>query len=42
MAGGERGVDRVGAILAEQVALVMRLLGVRTLDELTPEHVRLP
>jgi L-lactate dehydrogenase (cytochrome) len=42
MAGGERGVDRVGAILAEQVARVMRLLGVRSLDELGAGHVRLP
>ncbi|HEY0188765.1 MAG TPA: alpha-hydroxy acid oxidase [Cellulomonas sp.] len=42
MAGGERGVDRVGQILTEQVVRVLRLLGVRSLDELTPEHVRLP
>lgn len=42
MAGGERGVDRAGEILAEQVVRVLRLLGVTSLDALTPEHVRLP
>jgi L-lactate dehydrogenase (cytochrome) len=39
MAGGEAGVDRAIAILAEQVERTMRLLGVDTLDELTPRHV---
>jgi len=39
MAGGEAGVDRAIAILSEQVARTMRLLGVRALHELTPEHV---
>lgn len=42
MAGGERGVDRALAILADQVTRTMRLLGVSRLDELTPEHARLP
>lgn len=41
MAGGERGVDRALAILADQVTRTMRLLGVSRLDELTPEHARL-
>ncbi len=39
MAGGRAGVDRAIEILAGQVERTMRLLGVRTLDELNPEHV---
>ena len=39
MAGGRAGVDRTIEILAGQVERTMRLLGVRTLDELNPEHV---
>ncbi len=39
MAGGRDGVDRTIQILSEQVARTMRLLGVATLDELTPTHV---
>jgi len=39
MAGGRAGVDRTIQILAEQIARTMRLLGVATLDELTPAHV---
>ena len=39
MAGGEAGVDRAIAILSEQVARTMRLLGVTCLEELTPAHV---
>lgn len=39
MAGGEAGVDRAIAILSEQVARTMRLLGVTRLDELNPAHV---
>ena len=38
MAGGREGVDRTIEILSEQVARTMRLLGVATLDELTPAH----
>jgi L-lactate dehydrogenase (cytochrome)/glycolate oxidase len=38
MAGGRDGVDRVIEILSGQVERTMRLLGVTTLDELTPEH----
>jgi L-lactate dehydrogenase (cytochrome) len=39
MAGGREGVDRTIAILAEQIERTMRLLGVTTLEELTPAHV---
>lgn len=39
MAGGREGVDRVIEILTVQVERTMRLLGVRTLDELEPGHV---
>ncbi|RDH79092.1 alpha-hydroxy-acid oxidizing protein [Mycolicibacterium moriokaense] len=41
MAGGEAGVDRAIAILSEQVARTMRLLGVTCLEELSPRHVTL-
>jgi L-lactate dehydrogenase (cytochrome)/glycolate oxidase len=39
MSGGREGVDRVIEILSGQVERTMRLLGVTSLDELTPEHV---
>lgn len=39
MAGGREGVDRAIEILRGQVERTMKLLGVRTLDELTPDHV---
>ena len=39
MAGGRAGVDRAIEILTTEVTRTMRLLGVSTLDELTPEHV---
>jgi L-lactate dehydrogenase (cytochrome) len=39
MAGGEAGVDRAIAILSDQVARTMRLLGVTCLQELQPRHV---
>ncbi|WP_460828822.1 alpha-hydroxy acid oxidase [Nocardioides hungaricus] len=39
MAGGREGVDRAIEILAGQIERTMRLLGVRTLDELQPDHV---
>ena len=39
MAGGREGVDRAIAILAGRIERTMRLLGVRTLDELNPDHV---
>jgi L-lactate dehydrogenase (cytochrome) len=39
MAGGREGVDRVIAILRDQIERTMKLLGVATLAELTPGHV---
>jgi len=39
MAGGEEGVDRAIEIRSGQVNRTMRLLGVRSLEELTPGHV---
>lgn len=39
MAGGADGVDRAVQILAEQIARTMRLLGVKSLEELEPGHV---
>jgi len=41
MAGGEAGVDRVVALFRADVLRTMRLLGVRSVAELTPERVRL-
>jgi L-lactate dehydrogenase (cytochrome) len=42
MAGGERGVDRAAEILTREVRRTMALLGVSSVDELGPQHVRLP
>ena len=39
MAGGREGVDRTIAILKDEVARTMKLLGVSTLEELNPGHV---
>ncbi len=39
MAGGRAGADRAIEILSEQVIRTMKLLGVTSLEELTPEHV---
>ena len=39
MSGGRAGVDRTIEILGGQIERTMRLLGVTSLDELTPEHV---
>ncbi len=39
MAGGEAGVQRAVDILADQVGRTMRLLGVTSMQELTPRHV---
>jgi isopentenyl diphosphate isomerase/L-lactate dehydrogenase-like FMN-dependent dehydrogenase len=39
MAGGRQGVDRTIAILGEQVTRTMKLLGVKSLEELEPGHV---
>ena len=42
MAGGERGVDRATEILTAEIRRTMQLLGVRTIAELAPHHVKLP
>jgi L-lactate dehydrogenase (cytochrome) len=39
MAGGREGVDRMIYILRDQIERTMKLLGVASLEELTPEHV---
>lgn len=39
MAGGRRGVDRAIEILTDEMVRTMKLLGVRSLDELEPGHV---
>ena len=39
MAGGRRGVARMLDILEEQATRTMRLCGVNSIDELTPDHV---
>ena len=39
MAGGRAGVDRAIAILGEEIARTMRLLGARSVGELEPGHV---
>lgn len=39
MAGGRAGVDRMIAILRDEIERTMRLLGVSTLAELEPRHV---
>ncbi|WP_153394798.1 alpha-hydroxy acid oxidase [Ornithinicoccus halotolerans] len=41
MAGGEAGVARALAILQDQVTRTMRLLGVTSVDQLTPDHAAL-
>ena len=41
MAGGQAGVERALTIMQGQMIRNMKLLGVRTLDELQPRHVRL-
>ncbi len=42
MAGGERGVARAAEILTTEVRRTMQLLGAHTVDDLNPDHVRLP
>lgn len=42
MAGGEDGVQRVADILAADIERTMKLLGVTSLPELHPGHVRFP
>ncbi len=42
MAGGERGVERAAEILTREIRRTMQLLGVRSIQELGPQHVNLP
>ena len=42
MAGGEAGVQRAVDILTAEVRRTMALLGVPTVADLRPHHVRLP
>ena len=42
MAGGEDGVRRAAQILSEDIVRTMKLLGVRSIAELNPDHVELP
>ena len=42
MAGGEPGVERAAEILSREIRRTMQLLGVRSLSELRPQHVKLP
>ena len=41
MAGGERGVQRAADILAGEVRRTLQLLGGTSVEELTPDRVRL-
>lgn len=41
MAGGRQGVDKTFDILQQQMIRTMKLLGVRSLSELEPKHVRM-
>ena len=41
MAGGQQGVERALEILKGQMIRNMKLIGVSSLDELSPKHVRL-
>ncbi len=41
MVGGQRGVDTALDILTSEMVRAMSLLGAATIDELTPDHVRL-
>ena len=41
MAGGEAGVTRVVEILETEIVRTMKLLGVQSIGELNPDHVRL-
>ena len=42
MAGGRMGVDRALEILSGEMARTMRLLGVNKVEDLNPDHVKLP
>jgi isopentenyl diphosphate isomerase/L-lactate dehydrogenase-like FMN-dependent dehydrogenase len=41
MSGGRKGVDKTFSILQQQMVRTMKLLGVRSLDELEPKHARI-
>ncbi|GAA2570745.1 alpha-hydroxy acid oxidase [Pseudonocardia hydrocarbonoxydans] len=41
MAGGQRGVEKAVEILAGEIVRTMQLMGVGSVDELRPSHVRL-
>ncbi|GLZ46484.1 alpha-hydroxy-acid oxidizing enzyme [Actinomycetospora sp. NBRC 106375] len=41
MAGGERGVEHLATILTAEIRRTMALLGVSSVKDLTPDHVRL-
>ncbi len=41
MAGGEQGVQRAADILQQEIASTLALLGVTSVSDLSPEHVRL-
>jgi L-lactate dehydrogenase (cytochrome) len=41
MAGGERGVQRVVELITREVTRTMQLLGVTSVEELTPDRARL-
>lgn len=41
MSGGKEGVDRSLEILSEQISRTMKLLGVRSVSELQPSHIRI-
>jgi L-lactate dehydrogenase (cytochrome) len=40
MAGGRKGVAKATSILAAEIVRTLQLLGVRSVDELRPQHVR--
>ncbi len=40
MSGGKEGVDRSLEILSEQISRTMRLLGVKSVSELQPSHIK--
>jgi L-lactate dehydrogenase (cytochrome) len=42
MAGGESGVRRAAEILTQDIVRTMKLLGVASIGDLHPDHVRLP
>ena len=41
MAGGEQGVDRVAEVLADELRRTLQLMGLTSIEELTPDRVRL-